>query len=629
MGISVHEPEADEKLALKLLEELHRGKRRATRPVKAHAERLPAGQRGLSINFLLAIRTFYRKHGGMDKMMDLLCHGDEKTSIVALTSSTGLSLAETIFEMGKSRGIDMSGLVGPATTYLSYSWIATNLESILSAVVAPKIVRQNTQDEESVSGKRFVWIDAFCASQNLTIGTYLPQDREKRRELKADDPAEFAALREDKSMFSDVADSVSELFFFCCPLTGEWYAPPHPYLQEGRGNPPADWVRKGPVAITRGWCFLEAAVLIAKGCTMNVVLRQEDIDSLEALLVEDLDRMVEVINTIDINEAQVTDIEDRDYIMGAMSKLPGGFEKVSQTLRTMLREWLIGEATAALNRMPEKDRGTSCLIDSLGSLLYSQQRFDEAEELLREALAACRRELGNRSESTLASIHNLGGMLQARGRREEAEPLLREALDITREKLGDLHENTLQSVNTLGILLQDLGRLPEAEVLLQEDLAGSRRILGHKHPDTIAAMNNLAQLLLDLGRGSDAEALYREAFMCMRDTLGDHHEHTLLAMANLGWFLQAQGKLEEAEQLTMSALVGMHETLGSRHLKTIVQTVQAGELLVKVGKLDALKKVLGDVPLLACEMFGEGHSTSKKLAELEQQIGTPKLTNFL
>ena len=254
-----------------------------------------------------------------------------------------------------------------------YSWIATNLESILSAVVAPKIVRQDTQDEESVSGKRFVWIGAFVRVRTS------PSERICRRIGRSAGNSRQTTQLNLLHSGKIIACSLTSLTLSVNSFSSAALSPASGMhrrthtLQEGRGNPPADWVRKGPVAITRGWCFLEAAVLIAKGCTMNVVLRQEDIDSLEALLVEDLDRMVEVINTIDINEAQVTDIEDRDYIMGAMSKLPGGFEKVSQTLRTMLREWLIGEATAALNRMPEKDRGTSCLIDSLGFALFSAE----------------------------------------------------------------------------------------------------------------------------------------------------------------------------------------------------------------------------------------------------------------
>ena len=61
-------------------------------------------------------------------------------------------------------------------------------------------------------------------------------------------------------------------------------------------------------------------------------------------------------------------------------------------------------------------------------LLRARGKLDEAEPLLREALAARREALGDTHPSTLVSINNLGDLLQARGALDEAEPLMREAL---------------------------------------------------------------------------------------------------------------------------------------------------------------------------------------------------------
>ena len=146
MGIHVHVPTANEQLALSLLEEMHKSKDSVSMPVLSHADRVPGGQRGVSDEFLRAVKTFYQKHGGTEKTMDVLCDWDPSdhlgTSICSLTRSTGLSLAETIVFMGKKKNMDVSGLIGPATTHLCYSSIGTKLEDLLAAVNAVKIERK-------------------------------------------------------------------------------------------------------------------------------------------------------------------------------------------------------------------------------------------------------------------------------------------------------------------------------------------------------------------------------------------------------------------------------------------------------------------------------------------------------
>ena len=67
-----------------------------------------------------------------------------------------------------------------------------------------------------------------------------------------------------------------------------------------------------------------------------------------------------------------------------------------------------------------------------------------------------------------AVAHNLGGLLQDQKKLDQAEPLLREAVAGNREIFGDRDPNTLASINNLGSLLRDQGKHDEAESLLRE-----------------------------------------------------------------------------------------------------------------------------------------------------------------
>ena len=61
-------------------------------------------------------------------------------------------------------------------------------------------------------------------------------------------------------------------------------------------------------------------------------------------------------------------------------------------------------------------------------LLQDRGRFDDAELLMREALATSRCILGGLHFDTLVSVHNLADLLAKQGRLDEAEALYREAL---------------------------------------------------------------------------------------------------------------------------------------------------------------------------------------------------------
>ena len=65
-----------------------------------------------------------------------------------------------------------------------------------------------------------------------------------------------------------------------------------------------------------------------------------------------------------------------------------GHGKCNQTVIGLLRDALAEQGRAALQRIPQAERGTSALINQLGRLLQDQGQLDEAQPLLEEARAA-------------------------------------------------------------------------------------------------------------------------------------------------------------------------------------------------------------------------------------------------
>ena len=87
-----------------------------------------------------------------------------------------------------------------------------------------------------------------------------------------------------------------------------------------------------------------------------------------------------------------------------------------------LHDWLATTALAALDKLPQSERGASTLINQVEVLLKQQCKLEQAEPLYIEALDG-RRALGNTHPSTLTSINNYAALLEQQGKVEQAKVL--------------------------------------------------------------------------------------------------------------------------------------------------------------------------------------------------------------
>lgn len=663
-------------------------------PVHTAAERLPSGARGLSLGALRGIRDFFdAQPGGLNRLMGAVCkESGFDASICALTRWSGLSLAETLVLADGDDAAD--GLVGPVSSFLSYPWAETSLGDLLSSIeqvaaeLEPRPARGELRGPDAHLGgwsaahapdsaaERYFWIDMFAASQNMLAGVFDGAPA-------ADAPPEAQpARREDLSALVDGAlGSAREVFFYASPLLGEWIAPPHSFVSRERlergAPPPTPWMRKGPTALTRGWCLLELTSALDRGLALHVALSPADHANFGQLLRRDMGELNTIISQVDARDAQIGRANDRDYLLGQI----GGFASVSPRWKTeaglgtvtvraveAMRGWLAAAARHALDALPLSERAAvpSLLLD-LGTLLRAQGALPASQLLLREGVSACRARYGDydpntlvaigilasllhemgdlekaealtvealagwretrgdEAPRTLASITNLAKLLQAQGELAAAEPFFEEALDTRRMTLGDGHPDTLASINDLADLLHAMGDLAAAEPLLREALESRQGTLGSRHPDTLASSSSLASLLQDQGDLEAAEPLYREVLAVRRETLPENHPDRLAALGNLASLLRDKGDLAAAEPLCREALTARRAALGDRHPHTLTSIGSLASLLHAKGDLDAAEPLFREDHLARREIFGDRHPETLvsilNLAKLLQDHG--------
>jgi Flp pilus assembly protein TadD len=94
----------------------------------------------------------------------------------------------------------------------------------------------------------------------------------------------------------------------------------------------------------------------------------------------------------------------------------------------------------------------------------------------------------------MESMNNLAETRHDLGDLDGACELHEQALAGCRRVLGDDHPNTLISMNNLAMTRYALGDLDGAHELLEQAVAGYRRVLGDDHPTTLNSVNNLAAI---------------------------------------------------------------------------------------------------------------------------------------
>lgn len=119
------------------------------------------------------------------------------------------------------------------------------------------------------------------------------------------------------------------------------------------------------------------------------------------------------------------------------------------------------------------EKGEMSLLSSIGQACKELGKYDEAEQMYREALGLYEKVLGREHPDTLTSMNNLALVLDSQGKYEEAEQMHRETLGLCEKVLGREHPSTLSSMNNLANVLDRQGKYEEAEQMRPVRLGGS------------------------------------------------------------------------------------------------------------------------------------------------------------
>ncbi len=275
---------------------------------------------------------------------------------------------------------------------------------------------------------------------------------------------------------------------------------------------------------------------------------------------------------------------DRAVVVRAL-ELHGQGTRLDARGRSREAEKKLRQALALCRKaLGEEHAETAFACNSLAHCLQRQAGYAQALPLLEQARAICRKALGEEHPFTAAGHGNVASCLSDLGRHAEALPLYRRALAIRRKALGEEHPDTAAGISNLAYCLHALGKFPEALALHRQALALRRRVLGEEHLDTAVSYNNLAICLRGEGKYAQALPLFEKALAIVRQARGEAHPDTARAYHNLAHCLQGQSKYALAVPLYQRALRIRQKALGEEHPATALGYGNLASCLQAQGK---------------------------------------------
>jgi serine/threonine-protein kinase len=273
----------------------------------------------------------------------------------------------------------------------------------------------------------------------------------------------------------------------------------------------------------------------------------------------------------------------------------GFFEEAEPMLRAALELLQDERHQEGRNEENQQQLELATTWNSLGQLLRSCGRLEEAAEALENALKIRELLLGPDDTGTLAVLNNIAGLMRARGELDRAEELFRRA------RAAYLRVGNEQALLGAALTLQNIGavqvsRSSYAEALetLQQALVELREHRGPEHPDTLTVLQNVCVLGLNTGDYRGAERNLREILRLRIEILGDGHPKVAATRQMLATALRNLGDLQTSEQLLQEVLARRLETLGPVHRDVGLTFANLAAVRLERGEVEAALETIGE-----------------------------------
>jgi eukaryotic-like serine/threonine-protein kinase len=244
----------------------------------------------------------------------------------------------------------------------------------------------------------------------------------------------------------------------------------------------------------------------------------------------------------------------------------------------------IRRAQAFLEARPD-DRIRAQLENNIGNVRFAEDRFDEALDHHRNALALRQRLYGERSPLVAASYDNMGLSYDFKGDNATGTELHRKALAIDEAALGPTHPTVALTLTNLAVSMRMGGDLDGALETAKRALAIKEVVYGKDSAMVAVSLNEVGNNLFFRGDYPAAIEVFERSLAIKRKAYGPGHPMLASALGNIANcymnmkdFAKAKPLVEEARDITT-------KSLGPEHSEVAHEYLRLGKILVAEGKI--------------------------------------------
>ncbi len=245
-------------------------------------------------------------------------------------------------------------------------------------------------------------------------------------------------------------------------------------------------------------------------------------------------------------------------------------------------------------------------LDSLGQTLITQQKYKDADSILRLALKKV--ELQQNKDTSYAKVAlNLGTVLFYKGSYPEAEQLWSEAKQIIQLAFGKNHFLYARCCNRMADLYRKNASYIKAEPLYLEAKAIRESIFGKKHTEYAYSCNSLALFYIDQALYEKAESLCLEAKGIYGEVLGKANPDYARSCYSIAALYYLQGLYKEAEPLFLEARDLLKNVLNKKNTEYENVCNNLANLYLAQGYYDKSEELFIEVKSNKADVLGKKH----------------------
>ena len=275
-------------------------------------------------------------------------------------------------------------------------------------------------------------------------------------------------------------------------------------------------------------------------------------------------------------------------------------------------------AALAIAQAAHDDERAASIGNSLGLLLYTMDRYGEAQAVYEQALGVLRRLFGERDTRTSAAEENLAQVLAAQEHFDQALALMQGAAATERELIGADNAEYAQTLNIMANIYSDAGRDGEAAATYENALAIEQRNGRGDGDDAASILNNLGSAYAKLKRYDEARACLQRSLAIHTQLNGADYAVLANAQTSLAEIDLEQGQPAHAEEILRDALRKVDGKLPPAHRFVVDARMALARALLAQQRADEARRLL----LATIEGVPQAAENEAMIKELRELLGT-------